>query len=104
MLCLSKTIFVYRFYKILVIEPTTEMNAGSIGAPSVKEIDTKECMKCYIGYMLRNLNSDSEQFFVVKIGRTFRTDTQYIFIGSYMTFSAKVYNNFKHNFFVLQIL
>jgi hypothetical protein len=39
MLNLSKTIFVYRFYKILVIEPTTEVKAESIGAPSVKEID-----------------------------------------------------------------
>jgi hypothetical protein len=38
MLHLSKTIFVYRFYKILVIEPTTEVKAESIGAPSVKEI------------------------------------------------------------------
>jgi hypothetical protein len=38
MLYLSKTIFLYRFYKILVIEPTTEVNAESIGAPSVKEI------------------------------------------------------------------
>jgi hypothetical protein len=38
MLYLSKTIFVYRFYKILVIEPTTEVKAESIGAPSVKEI------------------------------------------------------------------
>jgi hypothetical protein len=27
-----------RFYKILVIEPTTEVKAESIGAPSVKEI------------------------------------------------------------------
>jgi hypothetical protein len=39
MLYLSKTIFVYRFYKILVIEPTTEVKAESIGAPSVKEIE-----------------------------------------------------------------
>ena len=39
MLYISKTIFVYRFYKILVIEPTTEVKAESIGAPSVKEID-----------------------------------------------------------------
>jgi hypothetical protein len=38
MLYLSKTIFVYGFYKILVIEPTTEVKAESIGAPSVKEI------------------------------------------------------------------
>jgi hypothetical protein len=38
MLYLTKTIFVYRFYKILVIEPTTEVKAESIGAPSVKEI------------------------------------------------------------------
>jgi hypothetical protein len=38
MLYLSKTIFVYRFYKILVIEPTTEVKTESIGAPSVKEI------------------------------------------------------------------
>jgi hypothetical protein len=38
MLYLSKTSFVYRFYKILVIEPTTEVKAVSIGAPSVKEI------------------------------------------------------------------
>jgi hypothetical protein len=38
MLYLSETIFVYRFYKILVIEPTTEVKADSIGAPSVKEI------------------------------------------------------------------
>jgi hypothetical protein len=38
MLFLSKTIFVYWFYKILVIEPTTEVKADSIGAPSVKEI------------------------------------------------------------------
>jgi hypothetical protein len=38
MLNLSKTIFVYRFYKILVVEPTTEVKAESIGAPSVKEI------------------------------------------------------------------
>jgi hypothetical protein len=38
MLYLSKTIFVYRFYKILVIEPTTEVKAESIGVPSVKEI------------------------------------------------------------------
>jgi hypothetical protein len=37
-LYLSKTIFVYRFYKILVIETTTEVKAESIGAPSVKEI------------------------------------------------------------------
>jgi hypothetical protein len=40
MLYLSRTIFVYRFYKILVIEPTTEVKAESIGAPSVKEIET----------------------------------------------------------------
>jgi hypothetical protein len=40
MLYLSKTIFVYRFHKILVIEPTTEVNTESIGAPSVKEIDS----------------------------------------------------------------
>jgi hypothetical protein len=39
MLYLSKKI-VYRFYKILVIEPTTEVKAESIGAPSVKEIVT----------------------------------------------------------------
>jgi hypothetical protein len=39
MLYLSKTIIVYRFYKILVIEPTTEVKAERIGAPSVKEID-----------------------------------------------------------------
>jgi hypothetical protein len=38
MLYLSKIIFLYRFYKILVIEPTTEVKAESIGAPSVKEI------------------------------------------------------------------
>jgi hypothetical protein len=38
MLYLSKATFVYRFYKILVIEPTTEVKAESIGAPSVKEI------------------------------------------------------------------
>jgi hypothetical protein len=38
MLYLSKTFFFYRFYKILVIEPTTEVKAESIGAPSVKEI------------------------------------------------------------------
>jgi hypothetical protein len=38
MLYISKTFFVYRFYKILVIEPTTEVKAESIGAPSVKEI------------------------------------------------------------------
>jgi hypothetical protein len=38
MLYLSKTIFVYRFYKILAIEPTTEVKVESIGAPSVKEI------------------------------------------------------------------
>jgi hypothetical protein len=31
--------FVYRFYKILVIEPTTEVKAERIGAPSVKEIE-----------------------------------------------------------------
>jgi hypothetical protein len=37
MLYLSKTSFVYRFYKILVIEPTTEVKAESIGAPPVKE-------------------------------------------------------------------
>jgi hypothetical protein len=41
MLYLSEKIFVYRFYKILVIEPTTEVKAESIGAPSVKEIDLK---------------------------------------------------------------
>jgi hypothetical protein len=34
MLYLSK-----EFLSILVIEPTTEVNAESIGAPSVKEID-----------------------------------------------------------------
>jgi hypothetical protein len=39
MLYLSKTIFVYQFYKIFVIEPTTEVKAESIEAPSVKEID-----------------------------------------------------------------
>jgi hypothetical protein len=39
MLYLSKTIFVYRFYKILVIDPTTEVKAESIGAPSVIKID-----------------------------------------------------------------
>jgi hypothetical protein len=38
MIYLSQTIFVYWFYKILVIEPTTEVKAESIGAPSVKEI------------------------------------------------------------------
>jgi hypothetical protein len=38
MLYLSKKNFVFRFYKILVIEPTTEVKAESIGAPSVKEI------------------------------------------------------------------
>jgi hypothetical protein len=38
MLYLSKTIFVPRFYKILVIEPTKEVKAESIGAPSVKAI------------------------------------------------------------------
>jgi hypothetical protein len=38
MLYLSKTIFVYQFNKILVTEPTTEVKAESIGAPSVKEI------------------------------------------------------------------
>jgi hypothetical protein len=41
MLYISKTSFVYRFYKILVIEPTTEVKAESIGAPSVKEIDSR---------------------------------------------------------------
>jgi hypothetical protein len=41
MLYLSKTIFVYRFYKILVNEPTTEVKAESIGAPSVKEIESR---------------------------------------------------------------
>jgi hypothetical protein len=41
MLYLSKTIFFYLFYKILVIEPTTEVKAESIGAPSVKEIGYK---------------------------------------------------------------
>jgi hypothetical protein len=45
MLCLSKTIFVYQFYKILVIEPTTEVNAESIGAPSVKEFATDPVMQ-----------------------------------------------------------
>jgi hypothetical protein len=44
MLYLSKTSFVYRFYKILVIEPTTEVKAESIGAPSVKEIDGDTCI------------------------------------------------------------
>jgi hypothetical protein len=39
MLYLSETIIVYRFYKILVIEPTTEVKAKSIGVPSVKEIE-----------------------------------------------------------------
>jgi hypothetical protein len=34
----QKTFFVYRFYKILEIEPTTEVKAESIRAPSVKEI------------------------------------------------------------------
>jgi hypothetical protein len=43
MLYLSKTIFVYRFYKILVSEPTTEVKAESIGAPSVKEIAIMYC-------------------------------------------------------------
>jgi hypothetical protein len=38
MIYLSETIIVYRFYKILVIEPTTEVKAESIAAPSVKEI------------------------------------------------------------------
>jgi hypothetical protein len=38
MLYLLKTNFVYWFYKILVIEPTTEVKAESIGAPSVKKI------------------------------------------------------------------
>jgi hypothetical protein len=39
MLYLSKKKkYLYRFYKILVIEPTTEVKAESIGAPSVKEI------------------------------------------------------------------
>jgi hypothetical protein len=38
MLYLSRTVFVYRFYKILVNERTTEVKAESIGAPSVKEI------------------------------------------------------------------
>jgi hypothetical protein len=38
MLYLSKKKNIYRFYKILVIEPTTEVKAESIGAPSVKEI------------------------------------------------------------------
>jgi hypothetical protein len=36
MIYLSKTIVVYQFYKIPVIEPTT---AESNGAPSVKEIE-----------------------------------------------------------------
>ena len=36
---ISKTISVNRFYKILVNEPTTEVKAGRIGAPSVKKID-----------------------------------------------------------------
>jgi hypothetical protein len=40
MLYLSKTIFVYRFCKILVIEPTTDVKAESIGASSVKEVGT----------------------------------------------------------------
>jgi hypothetical protein len=40
MLYLSKT-FVYRFYKILLIEPTAEVKAESIGAPSVKEIGSQ---------------------------------------------------------------
>jgi hypothetical protein len=42
MLYLSKTIFVYLFYKILVIEPTTEVKTEGIGAPSVKEIGNIE--------------------------------------------------------------
>jgi hypothetical protein len=45
MLYQSKTIFVYRFYKILVIEPTTEVKAESIGAPSVKEIAQGDASK-----------------------------------------------------------
>jgi hypothetical protein len=43
MLYLSETIIVYRFYKILLIKPTTEVKAESIGAPSVKEIEG-----CYV--------------------------------------------------------
>jgi hypothetical protein len=38
MLYLYKKTRINRFYKILVIEPTTEVKAESIGAPSVKEI------------------------------------------------------------------
>jgi hypothetical protein len=41
MLHLSKKQNFYWFYNILVIEPTTEVKAESIGAPSVKEIGPK---------------------------------------------------------------
>jgi hypothetical protein len=38
MLYLSKTIFLYWFCRILLVGPTAEVNAESVGAPSVKEI------------------------------------------------------------------
>jgi hypothetical protein len=49
MLYLSKTNFVYQFYKILVIKPTTEVKAESIGVSSVKEIELKRQMWSYPG-------------------------------------------------------
>jgi hypothetical protein len=50
MLYLSKTIFAYRSYKILVIDPTTEVKAESIGAPSVKEINVVYPGLCVYAY------------------------------------------------------
>jgi hypothetical protein len=59
MLYLSKTILFYRFYKILVIEPTTEVKAESIRAPSVKEIDTTPLASPYSDEISRGVPSDS---------------------------------------------
>jgi hypothetical protein len=60
MLYLSKTSFVYRFYKILVIAPTTEVKAESIGAPSVKEIANEEGMVTGTG--MRTMNGKKYLF------------------------------------------
>jgi hypothetical protein len=56
MFYLSKTIFGYRFYKILVIEQTTEVKAVSIGAPSVKEIGVPHSV--HLGRFVAHLTSE----------------------------------------------
>jgi hypothetical protein len=65
-----KTIVVYRFYKILLIELTTEVKAESIGASSVKKIDTHTCFylhTCVMWWKLHFGDKDWEKEIEIEI-------------------------------------